>query len=157
MNVKFSKPKAIEQKDINLFAEALGSSIPLDLQNFFVEFNGSKPETNIFTISRDNESGINELIPISQILGERKYLDYIGQRVFPVAVAEGGNYVVIDLDQGQSVYFWDHEDPQNMTKLASDIYEFLDVLVPFDSDSVELEEGQVQSAWIDPDFLKSLK
>ncbi|BFM48207.1 SMI1/KNR4 family protein [Marinomonas sp. THO17] len=157
MSVKFSKPKAIEKKDIDLFAQALGCSITDDLKKFFVEFNGSKPETNIFTISQDNESGVNELIPISKILGERKYLDHVGERVFPVAVAEGGNYVVIDLDQGQSVYFWDHEEPQNMIKLASDILKFLDALVPFDPGSVELKEGQVESAWIDPDFLKSLK
>ncbi|MCU8075778.1 SMI1/KNR4 family protein [Shewanella sp. SM29] len=157
MSVKFSKPKAIEPKDIELLAQALGYSIPDDLKKFFLEFNGSKPEINIFTVSPNNESGVNELIPISKIGGECKYLDHVGKRVFPVAVAEGGNYVVIDLDQGQSVYFWDHEEPQNMIKLASSIYEFLDALMPFDPDSVELKEGQVESVWIDPDFLKSLK
>jgi hypothetical protein len=94
---------------------------------------------------------------ISKILEERKYLDHIGGEVFPIAIAEGGNYVVIDLDQKQSVCFWDHEDPKNMTKLADSIYEFLDNLMPFDPDSVELKNGQVESAWIDPDFLKNLK
>ncbi|CAM3151612.1 SMI1/KNR4 family protein [Vibrio neptunius] len=157
MSVKFSKPKTIELKDIDIFAQILGCSIPDDLKKFFVEFNGSKPETNTFTISQDNMSGVNELIPIAKALEERKYLDHVGERAFPVAVAEGGNYVVIDLDQGQSVYFWDHEEPQNMIKLANNIHEFLDALVPFDPNSVELKEGQVESAWIDPDFLKSLK
>lgn len=157
MSVKFSKPKAIDQKDIDLLAQALDCSIPDDLKKFFLEFNGSKPEINIFTISQNNESGVNELIPVSKIDGERKYLDHVGKRVFPIAVAEGGNYVVIDLDQGQSVYFWDHEEPQNLIKLASGIYEFLDILMPFDLDSIELQKGQVESAWIDPDFLKNLK
>jgi hypothetical protein len=157
MNVKFSKSKAIEQKEINLFSQALGCSLPSDLEKFFIEFNGSKPETNIFTVSENNESGINELIPISKILEECKYLTHVGKKAFPVAIAEGGNYVVIDLDKDQSVYFWDHEEPQNMIKLANSIYEFLDSVMPFDPDSVELKEGQVESAWIDPDFLKSLK
>lgn len=157
MNIKFSKPKAVERKDIDFFAQALGCSLSGDLERFFLEFNGSEPETNIFTVGKDNESGVNELIPIPRILGERKYLDCVGDMVIPVAEAEGGNYIVIDLARGQTVYFWDHEDPQNMTKLADGIYEFLDALMPFDPESVELKEGQVESAWIDPEFLKSLK
>ena len=72
MSVKFSKPKAIEQKDINRFAQAVGCTLPDDLEKFFLEFNGSKPETNIFSVSENNESGINVLIPISNILEERK-------------------------------------------------------------------------------------
>jgi len=44
-----------------------------------------------------------------------------------------------------------------MIKLASSVFEFLESLTPFDLDSVELKDGQVESAWIDPDFLKGLK
>lgn len=97
MSIKFSDPKSIEQKDIDFFAQCLGCTIPDDLKTFFIEFNGSKPENNIFRISQNNESGVNELIPLSQILTERKYLDHVGAKVFPVALAEGGNYIVIDL------------------------------------------------------------
>lgn len=157
MNIKFSKPKAIEQKDMIAFSQAIGCTLSGEVERFFLELNGSKPETNIFTVNEDNESGVNELIPVSKVLDERKYLDYVGGEVFPIAIAEGGNYVVIDFDKGQSVWFWDHEDPRNMTRLASSIYEFLDNLMPFDSESVELKDGQVESAWIDPDFFKSLK
>lgn len=65
MIIKFSKPKPIKQTDIDFFAHALGCSLPDDLKKFFLEFNGSKPETNIFTVSKGNESGVNELIPVS--------------------------------------------------------------------------------------------
>ncbi|MDU8357801.1 SMI1/KNR4 family protein [Pseudomonas syringae group sp. J309-1] len=157
MRVNFSKSKAVNQKDISDFSRAFGCSLPDQVVDFFLEFNGSKPETNTFSVGDDNESGVNKLICISEVLDERKFLDFIGIKVFPVAIAEGGNYVVIDLNQGQSVFFWDHEKPAEMTFLASDIQEFLNGLVPFDPDSIELKEGQVESVWIDPDFLKSLK
>ncbi|WP_444959735.1 SMI1/KNR4 family protein [Microbulbifer sp. VVAC002] len=157
MRVKFSKPKAVEERDIDYLAVALGCSMPVDIKDFFLEFNGSKPESNIFKLTKNNSSGVNKLIPVSEVLNERKYLDHVGKGVFPVAVAEGGNYVVIDLDKNQEVYFWDHEEPQNMVKLAGNIYEFLDSLIPFDTNSIELKEGQVESAWIDPEFLKRLK
>jgi len=157
MNIKFSKPKAIEQKDIEAFSHDFGYLLSDDLINFFLEFNGSKPESNFFIISENNESRVNELIPISSILEECKYLDQVGKGVFPIAIAEGGNYVVVDLDQKQSVYFWDHEKPKNMTKLANNIYDFLDHLMPFDLNSVELKNEQIESVWIDPDFLKRFK
>lgn len=157
MGVKFSKPISIEQKEIDIFAQKIGCTLPKDVQKYFLEFNGAKPETNIFDVSDNNESGINELIPLSKIIEERKFLDHVGESVYPIALAEGGNYLVIDFAQGSSVYFWDHEEPENLTLLATEIYEFISKLKQFDPDSVELKEGQVESAWIDPDFLKSLK
>ena len=85
---------------------------------------------------------------------ERKYLDDVGEKVYPIAWAEGGNYVIVDSEKNAAVFFWDHEEPQNHTSLGDDVYEFLSNLEPFDPDSVELKEGQVESAWIDPEFLK---
>jgi hypothetical protein len=157
MRIRFSNVKAIKKKEICDFSQAFGCSLPDQVVDFFLEFNGSKPETNTFLVSDGNESGVNKLICIAEVLDERKFLDCIGSKAFPVAIAEGGNYVVIDLNQGQGVFFWDHEKPAGMTFLASDIQEFLDGLVPFDPDSIELKEGQIESVWIDPDFLKSLK
>ncbi|SDX78747.1 SMI1-KNR4 cell-wall [Pseudomonas syringae] len=157
MKVKFTKPKAVVQEDIIAFAQAIGHTVSSELERFFFEFNGSKPEANIFAVGKDNESGVNELIAVQKILEEREYLSGVGEEVYPVAIAEGGNYVVVDFERNQSVYFWDHEQPENMVKLARNIYEFLDCLKSFDPDDVELKEGQVEFAWIDPEFLKSLK
>jgi len=157
MKIKFSKSMHLDQYDIDHLAKSINYPLPDSLKKFFIEFNGSVPEANVFTIDEKNESGINELIPVSKIIDELKYLDGVGSKVIPVAVAEGGNYVVIDLNNNATVYFWDHEEPQGLTKLASTIFDFLDKLVPFDPDNIELEDGQVESAWIDPDFLKNLK
>jgi len=157
MIIKFSTPISISQKDIDILSKDIDCPIPSNLRKFFFDFNGSKPEKNIFSVGKKNESGINKLIPASQIMEEKKHLDHVGKKIIPVAEAEGGNYVVIDLDRNQAVYFWDHEEPGNMTNLANNIYEFLEKLTPFNPNDVELKEGQVESAWIDPDFLKNLK
>lgn len=53
---------------------------------------GAKPETNIFRISRDHESGVNRFIPVSEIPKERTRLDHLSRRSYPIAWAEGGNY-----------------------------------------------------------------
>jgi hypothetical protein len=157
MNVKFSKPIAVQEGDLDQFARAIGHILPHDLKHFFLEFNGAKPEANIFTICENNESSVNALIPLANIVDESRCLDHIGEGIIPIAIAEGGNYVVIDLNEVSAVYFWDHEEPEGRYKLANNIYDFINALKPFDYESVELRDEQVESAWIDPDFLNSLK
>ena len=154
MNIKFSKIIPVEQKDIDLFAQQIGCVLSKDMQKYFFEFNGATPEGNIFEVGADNDSGVNELIPLPDIVEERKYLDCVGEKVYPIAFAEGGNYVVVDFSQNDSIYFWDHEEPKPLTFLAEGVYQFLAELKPFGPDDVELT-GQ-ESGWINPDFLKSL-
>jgi len=52
--------------------------------------------------------------------------------------------------------FWDHELPDKLTKLAGSFAAFLELLEPFDPDSIQLKHGQVERVWIDPEFLKKL-
>jgi hypothetical protein len=153
MSVNFSNPVALLQGEIDYFVQGSGVIVPEKFKKYLQEFNGAQPRANVFSIDEKNESGVNKLIPVSQMIEEQKYLE----NVFPIAWLEGGNYVVVDFDKNASIYFWDHEEPENPTLLGSDVYDFLSKLKPFDPDSVELKEGQVESAWIDPDFLKSLK
>ena len=157
MSVNFSNPVAMLQSEIDYFAQGAGINMSEKFKKYLQEFNGAEPETNIFSINERNESGVSRLIPVSVMIEEQKYLDNVEKSVFPIAWAEGGNYVVVDFDKNESIYFWDHEEPENQILLGFDVYDFLSKLKPFDADSVELEEEQVESAWIDPDFLKSLK
>lgn len=78
-------------------------------------------------------------------------------RSFPVAWAEGGNYVFVNLAAGGAVFFWDHERPENIVRLASSFRSFLELLEPFDINSIKLKPDQVKKARIDPDFLKGLQ
>jgi hypothetical protein len=119
-----------------------------------VKYNGAEPETNVFKIDASNDSGVNRFIPLTQILEECHFLDHVSEGVFPIAWAEGGNYVVIDLEDNGAIYFWDHEEPEIKHKLATNIEHFVSSLEPFESSKVELKEAQVKSIWIDPDFLR---
>lgn len=156
MKVNFSKPLKVEIKEIESFFQSIDCDVSESTKQFFLKLNGATPETNIFDISENNQSGINELIPISKIKQEQEYLDHIGDKVFPIAIAEGGNYLIVDFSKGNEVYFWDHEEPSNTTLVATDLDELLSKLEPFDPSNIKLLNGKVESAWIDPDFLKKM-
>ena len=136
---------------------ALGAALPDDYKAFLARHDGARPEPNIFRISDTNSAGVNGFIPAAELLKERALLaDELLPGAVPIAWAEGGNYVVLEPGRGGAVSFWDHEEPEGLTPLAESFSAFLELLQPFDASSVELKPGQVQSAWIDPDFLKSL-
>ena len=100
---------------------------------------------------------MNRFIPVREILKERTHIENIPDKAYPVAWAEGGNYVFVDEEKDGAVFFWDHEAPENIVKLAPNFGAFLDLLEPFDIKKIELKPGQVKKVWIDPEFLKRLK
>jgi hypothetical protein len=61
-----------------------------------------------------------------------------------------GNYFLRD---GERILFWDHETSE-ITNLAPSLIEFSAKCV--EPDSVDLEEGQVESVWVDPEFAKEM-
>jgi hypothetical protein len=156
MKIKFKRGRTALDADIRCFEIELGFGVSDSFKAFVAEFDGCEPETNIFKISEDNDSGVNRFIPIKEIGKERKNIENLPIWAYPVAWAEGGNYVYIDQGENGAVFFWDHEDPENVFKLAENFESFLSVLKPFDASSIELKPRQVKSSWIDPDFLKSL-
>ena len=124
----------------------------------FLRFNdGAVQDTNIFKIGDNNECGVNRFIPLDQIPKERTHIENIPKNAYPVVWAEGGNHVSIDEDRGGAVFFWDHEEPEKFTELASNFGSFLDILEPFDVKKVTLKPGQVKKARVDPEFLQRLK
>lgn len=155
MTVKMSKSEPVSETQIKEFQKETGLRLPASYCKFLQRYNGSTPETNIFGIAEDNESGVNRFIPMAELLVEREFLHSVASNVLPIAWAEGGNYVVIDLQDSGAIYFWDHEEPERRHRLASDIDEFLLNLEAFDQSKVELKDGQVISVWVDPSLLKS--
>jgi hypothetical protein len=156
VRVKLGKPKApVSSMESQAFEQSVGARLPDDYKRFLAQHNGSEPETNIFRIDDTNDSGVNGFIPFAQIPAERALInEELPDRAIPVAWAEGGNYVFLHLQQNGSAFFWDHEDPEQPTKLSDTFSEFLDLLKPFDVSSIELKPGQVKSVWIDPDLLR---
>jgi len=72
------------------------------------------------------------------------------QNLKPIAEDSCGNYFVL---VGEGVSFWDHETSE-IVNLASSFKEFSTSCV--EQEDIELSEVQVESAWIDPEFLEEL-
>ena len=69
----------------------------------------------------------------------------------PFAEDDGGNFFAIS-GQGE-VIWWDHET-DDITSLAPSFADFCKHCA--EPEEVELDESQVQSAWVDPDFAKQM-
>jgi len=155
MSVKITKTSPLSKVDIDRFISELGNKLPSSYEKFILLYNGAKPATNIFKVNKDIKCGVNQFIPVSKIKNEIKYIDSVSSTKIPIAWAEGGNYILLDSNTGK-IYFWDHEAPETQHELSQDINGFIKQLEPFDVSTIELKEGQVKSAWIDPEFLKNL-
>ena len=167
MSIKITrKGRKISEEVIRNFERIIGSKLPEDYRKFLAEYNGGEPEANEFDIpDDDNSSGINEFLNINEIKKEKEIL---GKRLvpsaWPIAHAECGNLVCIIVGEKEGkIYFWDHEFEadenelpswKNMFLLAPNFSEFWNSLKKFDPGKIELKPGQVESIWIDPDFLK---
>lgn len=157
MKVKLSKGHSISQEAVKKIEIKLDIKLPNDYKDFLLKNDGAIPSDNIFEVNANIDSGVNGFIPLDQVNKEMRKLDSVYfSKVVPIAWAEGGNYIYMSLIEKRGIYFWDHEEPHKVYHIASCFDDFLNLLKPFDIDSIELKEGQVKSAWIDPDFLKSL-
>ena len=144
MKVKLRNGKAASEESILTVEAELGCLLSASIKAFWRTQDGAEPETNIFKISASNDSGVNEFIPVAEIRRERTHIENIPLRGYPVAWAEGGNYVFIDEAKDGAVFFWDHEEPEDPVELAGSFDAFLDSLEPFDVKSIELKPGQVK-------------
>lgn len=68
---------------------------------------------------------------------------------------EGGNYVLLNLNNG-SIVFWDHETEEKIT-IASFFIDFIESLEPISSRLNTKDEPTIESAWIDPEFLRQIQ
>jgi hypothetical protein len=157
MKVKLTKGRAVSQNDVAALQRKLGEPLASEFLEFVAQNDGAEPETNIFKIGKTNESGVNGFIPVKEIVSEMPRIENLPGRSYPVAWAEGGNFVFINQAVGGAVFFWDHEQPDSIVRLAGNFRSFLELLEPFDVASIKLKPGQVKKAWIDPDFLKGLQ
>lgn len=155
--MELTKGSSASKKDVAYLAQKLETQLPPDLLAFLQLYDGAEPGPNTFKIGATNEAGVNGFIPVRDIAREAQNIENLGAGSFPIAWAEGGNYILIDRASGGAVFFWDHELPDSPTKLADSFRSFLDLLEPFDATTIQLKPGQLISASIDPDFLKSLK
>ncbi|MGE5183278.1 MAG: SMI1/KNR4 family protein [Acidobacteriota bacterium] len=153
MRVKLTGGAPAPLAAVEALEAALGHELSACVKQFLRAHDGATPEANVFAIDAANHAGVNQFIPVAQVISERANVDDMSARAYPIAWAEGGNYVVIDEDRAGAVFFWDHETAA-LTRLADDLDAFLALLRPFDIASVPLGAEQIKSAWIDPSFAK---
>lgn len=156
MKIEITEKEKIDNKDILEFETINNCKIPEDFKRFLFDFNGGRIEPNIYKINKNYDVSINKFISLHDINETRVFIENISNNSFPFALVEGGNYVLIDFDNG-CISFWDHEEPYKNYILADNIKDFIDNIEPFDTDTVELSEDQIESVWVDPSFLKQLE
>lgn len=156
MTTKLSDVVPVTEAQILQLEAALSGSLPTLFRQFVLSHNGAQPDPAIFEVGHDNHSNVNRFIPIAQIQNIMNNHWYSFQKRIPIAWAEGGNYVLLDLDTGK-IYFWDHELPDDEFELAADIYTFVNGLAPLDQTQIDASEGHGGQAWIDPDFVRELE
>ena len=131
-----------------------GSKLPNDFKKFIQEFDGATPEPNVYCFNNDQFfCGVNKFIPIDKICKEAELIKT--PHFIPIAFAEGGNYVLLNSNNG-SIVFWDHETEEKIT-IASFFSDFIENLEPLSSRLNINDEPVIESAWIDPEFLRQIQ
>jgi hypothetical protein len=86
-----------------------------------------------------------------------RYAGDLPDGLLPIADAEGGNLVCTEVSGGRigSIWFWDHERAVDAARrVAASLDAFIEGLESYDNVDVAPE---VESAYINPDFLAKLK
>lgn len=156
MSVKVTSLGPAPLQDIADLERAIGRSLPPQFAAFVSQHDGATPEDNVFRVGTANAAGVNRFIPVSQIAAERQSAG-LPPGCIPVAWAEGGNLVILDADRAGSIYFWDHELPEDPIAIAADFTEFLQLLQPFVTAGKTAPLPSGAKAWIDPEFLRKLR
>jgi hypothetical protein len=156
MNIEVTDKKKISNTDILNFENLYLCRIPKEFTRFLYKYNGGRLASNIFKINENYDISINKFLTLSEMEGIIPHIENIGKCVFPFALVEGGNYLLINFENS-SISYWDHEEPYKKYSLSDNIQAFLLKLESFDVNSVDLPEDQVESVWVDPEFLKSLR
>lgn len=157
MKVGLKGGRQAAESDISALEALIGQPLDCQFRKFVKTNNGAAPVANSFPVDGVADvGGVNEFIAVEDIISERRYIEDIAPRAYPIASSEGGNYVILDQDQGGAIFFWDHEFEGGISRVADSFDLFLDLIEPFDTTSIDPALGQVKRAWIDPDFLKQL-
>jgi hypothetical protein len=157
MTISISDGKAASEEDISALESSLGYALSPDFKAFVRANDGAHPENNIFDVGLDNNSDVAEFIPVTKIAYERALIGNLPLASYPIAHDSSGNWIIVNEAERGAIFFHDHEIDGEPIKLADSFNEFVQLLKPFDQDSIELRHEQVKSVWVDPDFLASLK
>ena len=157
MAIKIIRGGSASKADIEALESSIGQKLNSEVLSFVKENDGAFIEPNTFNVNGiENMGSINHFIEVSKILDERKNIKVSSNGQYPIAIAAGGNYLLINQDMGGSIYFIDHEIGNPPYFIANSLNEFIDLLSPVDQQEFSLGPNQVKSVWIDPSFIEEL-
>ncbi len=139
--------------DADLLECSFDMALPADVREFFNKYNGGKLQLNEVKGFARGMAGLNQSIPASEAVREVQSFGF-KKGFLPLAWAEGGNYLVVDLNSGE-VYFVDHESRDDYQLLASSVPELLASLVAVAPLMALPSGGRILQ--IDPDFLRRIQ
>ncbi|MEJ2664941.1 MAG: SMI1/KNR4 family protein [Spirochaetia bacterium] len=159
--IKKGKPITLEQ--LQSIEQLLGGKLPSDFKNFLMENNGGEPEINEFDIpDLKSGSGVSQFLSADEIINKKESMkERFVDEAWPIAQAEGGNYICLVTGKKSGIYYWEHESEaeegrpanfDNLFKVADTFSHFFDALKKFDISKNNLKPGQVKKVWVDPDF-----
>lgn len=149
MNIQLEKYRSASDEEISKVEAELQVRFPSDYREFVSKYDAATPEENVF--DNDVNVSVDRFIPISEIGTRALRIDGFPQDALPIAEAPSGNFIYFQKGDF-SVWFWDHEIESGDKELATSFDGFMQKLVRFNIDSIQLQPGQVKSVWVDPDF-----
>ena len=138
--------------------EKLGVSLPASYVKALAVIHGARPEEN-FIEDKGERYGVTRFLRIDEIPTNKRFIDEynLSDRI-PIASAPCGDYICIGTshcEEGQ-IFILDHEfaGSEAFTKIADSLEDFLNRLQPAEPLQIK---PVVESVWIRPGFLESLK
>lgn len=151
-NIDFRDAVPVRQCELDALEAHYGVSLLPAILEFYRQFNGAKLPLNELAGSEGNVA-LNQFIPASEVLYEVRIFEFSNRGELPIAWAEGGNYVVVDVLDGK-VYFVDHEVHDGGLLIAPTIEQLLQNLM---SSAPASGPSSGKILQIDPDFLRRIQ
>lgn len=162
MPIRFDDPQPIDRAAVRTVEEQLGFDLPAEYVELLTSVsNGGSVEPAVF--ADDLDIGVVGFLGVARTddwdLATRvaQYAGDLPDGLLPIADAEGGNLVCTEVGGGRvgSIWFWDHEHAANAARrVAASLDAFIAGLESYDNVDATPE---VESAYINPDFLAKLK
>lgn len=155
MNIEIKSVEPYSDFELSELERYSGVSVDDEVRQFFNEYNGARFSPSGLQGDVRDDVGICAFLSISQILIEVQKFRFRSGYI-PIALAEGGNYVVIDL-VSKAILFLDHEVEDGYRKVAANVGDFVKRLIPNAEIQDDFSGMKVKSVWIDPAFLARIK
>ena len=162
MPIRFDDPQPVDRAAVATVEGQLGFDLPDEYVALLTGVsNGGSVEPAVF--ADDLDIGVVGFLGVARTddwdLATRvaQYAGDLPDGLLPIADAEGGNLVCTEVSGGRigSIWFWDHERAVDAARrVAASLDAFIEGLESYDNVDVAPE---VESAYINPDFLAKLK